>query len=277
MVYNEGQPLVAPAEGVVAKAGEKITVDGKEISLVADAKTISALKMLKDGDKITMAHIATKDHKTGKIVLEQTQDIKVTSAEKITTVTSTVLNAASKQYQDAGDWNGVILAIQAIAAVLWAAVLSLFRNRRLGYSLSLLIGAIGFLSVYFVTDKYMLGVSYALMGCAWAAMLAMPFTILTNALSGAHIGTYLGLFNCTITIPQIVAAVCGGLLLKNLAPAANGAPNTVLMLVASGILLLLGAATVWIIKETYGSQQKQSAGDVVADMEETEMSTDALI
>lgn len=277
VVYNEGQPLVAPAEGVVAKAGEKITVDGKEISLVADATTISALKMLKDGDKITMAHIATKDHKTGKIVLEQTQDIKVTSAEKITTVTSTVLNAASKQYQDAGDWNGVILAIQAIAAVLWAAVLSLFRNHRLGYSLSLLIGAIGFLSVYFVTDKYMLGVSYALMGCAWAAMLAMPFTILTNALSGAHIGTYLGLFNCTITIPQIVAAVCGGLLLKNLAPAANGAPNTVLMLVASGILLLLGATTVWIIKETYGSQQKQSAGDVVADMEETEMSTDALV
>ena len=211
-------------------------------------------------------------------MLDQTSAIPaINDVAAIAVHYSTVLNASSPQYQDAGDWNGVLLAIQAIAAVLWAVVLAQFKKRKPAYSLSLLIGAVGFAAVFFITDKYMLGVSYALMGCAWAAMLAMPFTILTNALSGAHIGTYLGLFNCTITIPQIVAAVCGGLLLKNLAPAANGAPNTVLMLVASGILLLLGAATVWIIKETYGSQQKQSAGDVVADMEETEMSTDALI
>jgi len=60
---------------------------------------------------------------------------------------------------------------------------------------------------------YLLALSYALMGCAWAAMLSMPFTILTNALSGGNIGTYLGLFNCTITVPQIVAALCGGAIL----------------------------------------------------------------
>lgn len=165
-----------------------------------------------------------------------------------------MLNAASKEYQDAGDWNGVLLAIQAIAAVLWAIVLSQFRNRKVGYSLSLVIGGIGFISVFFINSHYVLGVSYALMGCAWAAMLAMPFTILTNALSGEHIGTYLGLFNCTICIPQIVAALCGGLVLGCFAPDANGAPATIWMLVVSGVLMLLGAAAVWNIKETFGSQ-----------------------
>lgn len=88
-----------------------------------------------------------------------------------------------------------------------------------------------------------------------AAMLAMPFTILTNALSGGNIGTYLGLFNCTITVPQIVAALCGGMILHCFPAASNGAPLTVGMLLVSGILLVLGAISVWIIKETFGSQQ----------------------
>lgn len=116
------------------------------------------------------------------------------------------------------------------------------------------------MSVFFVTDQYILGICYALMGCAWAAMLAMPFTILTNALGGDHIGTYLGLFNCTICIPQIVAAIFGGMLLGCFAPTETGTPNTVLMLVSSGILLLLGSLAVWNVKETYGS--KNAAKDL---------------
>ncbi|MDE5929863.1 MAG: MFS transporter, partial [Muribaculaceae bacterium] len=93
-------------------------------------------------------------------------------------------------------------------------------------------------------------------GCGWAAMLAMPFTILTNALSGKNIGAYLGLFNCTICLPQIIAALVGGLIL-NLFPivsegASAGVANTVMMLGTSGVLLLLGALAVWVIKETSG-------------------------
>lgn len=140
--------------------------------------------------------------------------------------------------------------------MLWAIVLAGFRRRKLGYSLSLLIGAIGFISVFFIHNPYVLAVSYALMGCAWAAMLSMPFTILTNALSGGNIGTYLGLFNCTITIPQIVAALCGGAVLHCFPAADNGAPLTVGMLVVSGVLLLIGSVAVWNIKETFGSQNK---------------------
>jgi maltose/moltooligosaccharide transporter len=102
----------------------------------------------------------------------------------------------------------------------------------------------------------MLAVSYALMGVAWAAMLAMPFTILTNALSGNHIGTYLGLFNCTICIPQIVAALVGGSILSIFPLSAAGVPQTVFMLMVSGILLIIGSLAVWNIKETFGSQEQ---------------------
>ena len=125
-----------------------------------------------------------------------------------------------------------------------------FRNRRLGYSVSLVLGAIGFISSWYLNSQWMLTVSFGLMGIAWAAMLAMPFTILTNALKGSNIGAYLGLFNCTICVPQIVAALLGGSILALFPLAANGVTQTALMLVTSGILLLIAAASVWIVRET---------------------------
>ncbi len=256
IVYSDGTPRVSPDNGVLAEAGAVLNIDGTDVTVANSALTCSQLSLVEPGTTLTLAHIATIDKNSGKYVLEQTSDVPTNTNSVITVDTTPVLNAASKQYQDAGDWIGVLFAIQAIAAVIWAVVLPRFRSRKLGYSVSLLIGALGFISVYFFTSKYMLGISYALVGCAWAAMLAMPFTILTNALNGDHIGTYLGLFNCTICVPQIIAALCGGSILGMFAPAANGAPNTVWMLVTAGILLAIGAVAVWNIRETYGSQNK---------------------
>ncbi len=262
IVYSYGVPkaeISAYDKSVFAKPGQVVRINNYEpIPVLTSAATISELSLVKPGTSLTLAHIA-KEQANGEYILDETTSLpSVENPGSLQVNYSTVLNAASKEYQDAGDWNGVLLAIQAIAAVLWAIVLSQFRNRKAGYSLSLIIGGIGFISVFFINSHYVLGVSYALMGCAWAAMLAMPFTILTNALSGEHIGTYLGLFNCTICIPQIVAALCGGLVLGCFAPDANGAPATIWMLVVSGVLMLLGAAAVWNIKETFGSQ---SAGN----------------
>lgn len=253
-VYEAGFAKISPDGGVLS-TGKTMIIDGDEYEVTDKAVTVSSLSQIKAGDRLVMAHIAKDVNGSGEYVLEQTTDLPAIGAsDDISVNYKTVLNAASKEYQDAGDWNGVLLAIQAIAAVLWAVVLSQFRSRKLGYSLSLLIGAAGFVSVYFIHDPAILGVSYALMGCAWAAMLAMPFTILTNALSGNHIGTYLGLFNCTICIPQIVAALCGGAILSCFPVGSNGAPQTVWMLCVSGILLAVGALFVWNIRETFGSQ-----------------------
>lgn len=256
-VYNNGVAKVSPDNAVLAEAGAVMTVDGREMTVSRSAVTVSAMSQVKPGDRLLLAHIAKDPDGTGEYVLEQTTELPVIGhGDAISLNYKTVLNAASKEYQDAGDWNGVLLAIQAIAAVLWAVVLSQFRSRKLGYAISLMIGAAGFVSVYFIHSPSLLSVSYALMGCAWAAILAMPFTILTNALSGNHIGTYLGLFNCTICIPQIIAALCGGIVLSCFPAAANGAPQTVMMLVVSGVLLAIGSLFVWNIKETFGSKQR---------------------
>ena len=147
-------------------------------------------------------------------------------------------DVASAGYQAAGDWVGVLFAVQAVGSILWAMVLPLFKNVKVGYAVSLVLGGLGFISTAMIHDQYLLFISYLLIGCGWAAMLAMPFALLTNSLSGSSMGAYLGLFNCTICLPQIIAALIGGVLLKMVGG------EQIMMLVVAGVSLLLGAVAV---------------------------------
>jgi len=150
---------------------------------------------------------------------------------------------STEAYQVAGNWTGVLYAIQAMGSVVWATVLPRFKNTKLAYAVSLLLGGIGFALIPFCPDKYLQIVPFLLIGCAWAAMLAMPFTFVTNALQGyGHMGAYLGLFNGTICLPQIIAALCGGSILHMV-----GSHQENMMIVA-GVLLIIGSVCVHFIK-----------------------------
>jgi maltose/moltooligosaccharide transporter len=132
----------------------------------------------------------------------------------------------------------------AFGAVLWSLLIPRFPSHRVSYFVSLIAGAVGFFSVAFVHNQYLVLLSYALIGVAWAVMMALPFTILTNALEGAgNVGTYLGLFNCTICLPQIVMALLGKVfmsLFSGYQPA---------MFIVASVMLLLGAVSVFLVKE----------------------------
>ena len=157
------------------------------------------------------------------------------------------VSTAAAEYQAAGNWVGVVFCIQAVGSLLWAMVLPMLEkwtSNKGAYAISLVVGALGFISTMWVTNQYVLFVSYLLIGAAWAAMLALPFTILTNSLKGDNMGYYLGLFNCTICIPQIVAALLGGLFLKYICGGVQ-----VGMLVVAGVLLICGACSVYLVKE----------------------------
>ena len=150
----------------------------------------------------------------------------------------------SEAFQEAGNWVGILFAVQAVGSVLWAVVLPQFKNTKMAYAVSLVIGGVGFALIPFLHDPYLQFIPFLMIGAGWAAMLAMPFTFVTNALQGyGHMGAYLGLFNGTICIPQIVAAICGGAVLSLV-----GSHQSDMMIVA-GILLICGALSVSFIRE----------------------------
>ncbi|WP_274584130.1 SLC45 family MFS transporter [Neisseria leonii] len=155
-------------------------------------------------------------------------------------------DASSSGYQEAGNWYGVLAAVQSVSAVICSYLLAQTPNRyrRPAYALCLLAGAVGLFSVFFFTDRYALILSYMLIGFAWSGILTYPLTIVTDALPGKYMGTYLGLFNGSICLPQIAAS----LLSFALFPMLGG--HQANMFLVAGLMLLAGAAAVFLIKET---------------------------
>ena len=81
-------------------------------------------------------------------------------------------DSTTEAYQIAGNWTGVLYAIQAMGSVVWATMLPRFKNTKLAYAISLLIGGVGFALIPFCPDKYLQIIPFLMIGCAWAALIS---------------------------------------------------------------------------------------------------------
>ena len=125
-------------------------------------------------------------------------------------------------------------------------------GRKLTHSLSLLCGAAGLLSVALVHDKYLLLVSMSGVGIAWASILSMPYAMLANAIPAQKMGFYMGVFNFFIVIPQILASLGLGLLMRY--ALADKPMNAVLL---GGVsMLVAGLAVGWVAKSVEAGEGK---------------------
>lgn len=128
-----------------------------------------------------------------------------------------VTDPKSKEFNEAGNWTGVIFAAYSVFAALYSLVLTPLADkfgRKNTYAISLLAGGIGLISMMFIEDKNMHFLSMVGVGIAWAAILAMPYAILSSSLPAKQTGVYMGIFNITITVPQIAAGLLGGVALS---------------------------------------------------------------
>ncbi len=155
-------------------------------------------------------------------------------------------DADSPAYNEAANWVGLCFAAYSLFAALFSVSMPyLIRktSRKSVYSFALISGGIGFISTYFFHDPNMLFVSMIGIGIAWAAILAMPYTILSGSLPAKQMGAYMGLFNLTVVIPQIVSGLFGGSILKVFFQ-----EQAIYILVLAGVMMMMGAVSVFFIK-----------------------------
>lgn len=156
-----------------------------------------------------------------------------------------VTDPASAGYQAAGNWFGIVQAVYSVVSILVGLLFTKLtkRTRRPAFTISLVLGGIGFLLIAFGTTKFTSVIAFALFGITWIAILSIPFTILTNSLDGKHDGILLGLFNCFMCIPQIVASSTSYLVL----PLVGGKMAN--MFIVAAISLMLAGIMIWIVKD----------------------------
>lgn len=165
----------------------------------------------------------------------------------------------------AGDWVGIIFAAYSLFAAIASLFLAKVANtigRKLTYSLSLLAGGIGYLSIMFMQNAEPTLVNLFItqievpkgavslllpmvgVGIAWAAILAMPYAILAGSLPAKQTGVYMGIFNFTIAAPQIISGIFAGWILTSLF---NNQAIYIIML--AGIAMILASISVFFVKD----------------------------
>lgn len=249
---TEGIVGIKNGEGIIEGKHIILDQDGKQTMIVSGGKLAkgvsSDILSQSNGPAVLITADIANSLPGGNFDMEGVSRYNISNLSACSFETKTVLDAATDNYSDAGNWVGLLYAIQALGSVGWALLLPRFKSRKFSYILSLLLGAGGFIMMAFITNKWLLFIAFILIGCAWAAMLAWPFTILTNSLKKGNIGAYLGLFNCTICLPQIIAAIVGGWILTGLSRPGEVAPEYLMMMLA-GFSVAIGAVCVLFIKE----------------------------
>ena len=158
-------------------------------------------------------------------------------------------DTTSAAYNDGADWVGVLFAAYSAFAALAAFGLAPL-SRRIGLRAThlacLVIGGLSFLSFRFIQDPKMLLLPMAGIGIAWAAILAIPYSLLSGAVPAKKMGVYMGIFNFFIVIPQLVAASLLGFLLKTFF---GNQPINALM-IGGASLIIAGLCVLMVRKET---------------------------
>jgi maltose/moltooligosaccharide transporter len=153
----------------------------------------------------------------------------------------------SQAYQNAGDWVGILFGIYNLVSAIYAFALPYIAKkigRKLTHSISLTVGGIGLISMYFMPDENWLILSMVLLGIAWASILSMPYAILAGAITPKKMGVYMGIFNFFIVIPQIINAIIGGPIVQYLYN-----DNAIYALITSGVSFLIAALLVVRVKD----------------------------
>jgi maltose/moltooligosaccharide transporter len=168
------------------------------------------------------------------------------------------IDPTSAGYQEAGDWVGILFGIyngvSAMIALLLPKVAKRL-GRKTTHALALTIGGVSFLSFLVFTDPTYLIIPMIGIGIAWGSILAMPYAMLANSIPPKKMGVFMGLFNMSITIPQIVNGVFGGFILTYLF---KGDP--LYSLVMAGVLMILGAASTFFVHDKL-DEKKQVTGE----------------
>ena len=156
-------------------------------------------------------------------------------------------DANSVAFQQAGDWVGILFGIyNGISAVLALSlpVLAKKFSKKGTHALALFIGGISMISILFFPNHQLLIIPMIGVGIAWASILAMPYAMLANSIPPHKMGMFMGLFNMSITIPQIVSGITTGLILKYIFN-----DNPVLCIVMAGISFIIASVFALRIKE----------------------------
>lgn len=172
--------------------------------------------------------------------------------------TQSRLKHIQQEYNTGADWVSFNFGIYNGFAALIAFLLPVFARyitRRGTHAVALIVGALSLFAIYFIQNPNLLLLTMVGVGLAWASILAMPYAMLSGSLPPDKMGTYMGIFNFFLVLPQILAATILGFLVESIF---GGEP--IFALILGGLSWLLAAIFTFLVDDVEEKDQSQAEG-----------------
>jgi len=161
-------------------------------------------------------------------------------------------DTSSAGYNNAANWVDILFSVyngvSAIYTLILPRILKKISRKKM-HAFALVMGGLGLVSLLFIHNQYWLMLPMLGIGIAWGSALAVPYAILSSSIPPAKTGVYMGIFNFTITVPQILNGIVGGLLVKHVFH-----NDPIYALVMAGVFLFISAATVFQVQDKEAEQ-----------------------
>ncbi len=233
---------------------DKLLVDKMEVAVVSDlakAESIQDTKSKKNLASLKGDIDEIREYRGDKDPVAISINLANYFSDSLNAQTSAedkvVLKRVQQEYNDGADWLNVCSSVRNGMAAIFAFIIPMiaFRtNRKITHLICLVIGGLGLLSIYFITNPTYIIVSMGMVGIAWASILSMPYAMLSSALPANKMGYYMGVFNFFIVIPQIVAAGILGFFTMKVFHA-----NTLNTIVLGGVSMILAGFLTLLVKD----------------------------
>ena len=125
-----------------------------------------------------------------------------------------------------------------------------FGNKKM-YALSLLGTAIALFCIPFITDPWLVVLPMILFGIGWAAMMGIPYTMVSKIVPQERRGVYMGILNMMIVIPMGIETLTFGPIYKYLLDG-----NAIYAILFAGVFFAIAAFLALRLNETLNSENK---------------------
>ncbi|NRB53441.1 MAG: MFS transporter [Saprospiraceae bacterium] len=168
----------------------------------------------------------------------------------------TTVKLSAEQNDHIGFVTGIAFAVLNTVGFLLPALVLEPLSKRIGrvktHMACIAIMAIGYgVVVFFGQSSTMLFLSMIVIGVGWAAVVSLPFAIMSETVNQAKMGMFMGLFNLSVVLPQLVASSLGKFI--------DGQSDKSIIYIISAIALAV-SAVLWLLVKEQKSEGKLSAG-----------------
>jgi maltose/moltooligosaccharide transporter len=149
-----------------------------------------------------------------------------------------------------GLMNGTYNFVTMVVALALVPIAAKIGSKKV-YVISLMLTGVAMLSLPYITHEYLLLLPMILLGIGWAAMMGIPYAMVSKVIPSDRRGVYMGIVNMMIVIPMLIQTVSFGPIIEYVLD-----NNSIYAILFGGVFFIIAGVLAIRLKEPKSNDEE---------------------